>query len=85
MKFKRFFILKQINLYNFVTRGARNGGITPPPTYMVHTKLTIKSPEKGCYYYTERNGKEHLVPWNTYSTERLKNKLRQLSTLDLVF
>ena len=34
---------------------------------------------------TERNGTEHLVPYNTYSTERLKNKLRQFSTLDMVF
>ena len=32
-----------------------------------------------------RYGTERLVPWNAYSTERLKNKLRQLSTLDLVF
>ena len=39
----------------------------------------------GSYYYAEQNGTEHLVPWNTYSTQRLKNKLRQLSTLDLVF
>ena len=31
-KIKRFFMLKRMNLCNFVTRGARNGGITAPPT-----------------------------------------------------
>ena len=38
----------------------------------------------GSYYYTEWNRTELLVPWNTYSTEHLKNKLIQLSTLDRV-
>ena len=39
-------MLKRMNLCNFVTRGARNGGITALPTCCRHTKLTVKSPEK---------------------------------------
>ena len=47
-------MLKRMNLCNFVTRGARNGGITAP-TYMLHTKLTVKSPEKHSQQVIEKH------------------------------
>ena len=54
-----------MNLYSFVTGGARNGGIAAPPTWCTLTKLTVKSqknihsrlekPYRDCFI------KEHVI------------------------
>ena len=39
----------------------------------------------GVYYFAEWNGMECPILLNTYFTERLKNKPKQLPTLELLF
>ena len=38
----------------------------------------------GVYYFAERNGTERLIPLNTNFTEQLKNKPKQLPTLEFL-
>ena len=40
--------------------------------------------QAGVYYFAELNGMERSIPLNTYFTERLKNKPKQLPTLELL-
>ena len=53
-----------MNLYNFVTRRARNGGITAPPTWCTR-KLTVKRPQKHSQQVREMYRdcfiKEHVI------------------------